>query len=108
MKTITLSRKELHEKVWRAPIAEICNHFDVPEEGFEEICRRLNVPIPDAAHWRKVNQGKKSNLIPLPEKSHGVERVSLYLRDDESKKQEYEKKLNELMERIGGQSIQLD
>jgi len=65
MKTITLSRKEFYEKVWHAPIAEICNHFDVPEEGFEEICRKLDVPIPDTAHWRKVHQGKKSNSMAI-------------------------------------------
>lgn len=108
MKTLTLSRQELYTKVWNEPITQLCQHFDVPEEGFEEICRRLNVPIPENNHWKKMAQGKKPSTVQLPQQSTGVESVTLFLKDDESKKAEYTAKLDQLAERAGVQSIQVD
>jgi hypothetical protein len=75
METISLTRKNLYEQIWTEPVAAFCLKYDVPEEGVEKICRRLNVPMPGIAHWRKLKQGKRSDWTPLPTESRGADVV---------------------------------
>ena len=45
--SISLSRKELYYKVWQGPLSELCEYYDLPGEGLDEISRRINGPTPD-------------------------------------------------------------
>lgn len=82
MEKITLNRKELYEKVWSVPIEELCQQYDIDENGLEQICKRLNVPVPETTHWKRIAAGKKTNTLPLPEKAKGVDSLVLCKRDD--------------------------
>lgn len=88
MEKITLNRKQLYEKVWSVPIKELCQQYDIDENGLDKICKRLNVPVPETSHWKKIATGKKTNTLPLPEKSKGVESLVLHMRDDARLQQE--------------------
>jgi hypothetical protein len=101
IKTITISRKELYDKVWQQSIPELCKVYDVPEEGFGEICRRLNIPMPDKGYWRKLEQGKKATPAEFPEQAHGVGSLTISLRDDDRKEADYQAKLAELLNHMG-------
>jgi hypothetical protein len=104
METITLIRKSLYEQVWTEPVAAFCQKYDVPEEGVEEICDRLNVPMPGIGHWRKVKHGKRSDWTPLPAESHGTESVVLHKRNDALQKEEHIKRIISLLGEAGGSS----
>ena len=107
MQTITLTRKDLYEEVWTNPLTAFCQTYDVPEDGVESICRRLNVPMPGIGHWRKIKAGKRSDWIPLPPLSHGTESVVLYKRDDARQRDEHVVRLNSLLAEGGGSAREL-
>jgi hypothetical protein len=88
MEEITLNRKQLYENVWSVPIKELCQKYDIDENSLVKICKRLNVPVPETSHWKKIATGKKTNTLPLPEKAKGVESLVLYKRDDARLQQE--------------------
>jgi hypothetical protein len=82
MQKIILSRAQLYEKIWSVPIKEICAEYDIDPEGLERICKRLNIPVPEANHWKKIATNKKLNVIHLPEKGTGVDTITFWIRDD--------------------------
>src|SRR6478736_7756559 len=94
MEKITLSRRELYEKVWSKSSKDLCMEYDIDTEGLEEICRRLNIPIPDKSYLKRLSEGKKVNSTPLPEKSKGTERVVLIKRDDATLQREHGEKID--------------
>lgn len=110
MEAISLSRKNLYEEVWTKPLSNLCMYYDISEEGLGAICRRLNVPIPEKSHWRKLSQGKKTHLEPFPEKSHGTKIVILYKRNDALQKQEHAEKIRNLLGPLdtSGEGIGID
>jgi hypothetical protein len=88
MEKITLNRKQLYEKVWSVPIKELCQQFDIDENGLVKICNRLNVPVPEKSHWKRIAASKRSDILPLPERAKGLESAVLYKRDEALLKQE--------------------
>lgn len=104
METISLSRKNLYDQVWNETVAAFCLKYDVPEEGVEDICNRLNVPMPGIGHWRKLKQGKRSDWTPLPAESRGTESVVLYKRNDNLLKEEHVKNIKSLLAQAGNTS----
>lgn len=44
----------------------------------------MNIPLPSAGHWRKLQFGKKARVVPLPEKYEGDSAVSLTLRSSDN------------------------
>jgi hypothetical protein len=104
METILLTRKNLYEHIWTEPIAAFCLKFDVPEEGVEEICSRLNVPMPGIGHWRKLKLGKRSDWTPLPTETRGTESVVLYKRNDDLLKEEHVKNIRSILVQAGNTS----
>lgn len=86
MKSFSFNRRTLYEKLWSEPISSICAEYEIWEEGLMEICWRLNVPYPEKLHWKRISQGKNSEVVPLPQESHGTETVTLYKRNDDLQK----------------------
>jgi hypothetical protein len=97
METISLNRRTLYEKIWSDPLPNLSSQFDIWVEGLENICKRLNVPIPEKSHWRQISQGKKGNIVALPAESHGTETVVLYKRNDELQKLDHLKKIKDIL-----------
>lgn len=104
METISLTRKNVYDQVWTETVATFCQKYDVPEEGVEDICRRLNVPMPGIGHWRKLKQGKRSEWTPLPTESRGTESVVLYKRNDDLLKEEHVRNIISLLAQAGNGS----
>ncbi|HZX74477.1 MAG TPA: hypothetical protein VFE57_08655 [Cyclobacteriaceae bacterium] len=100
MEKITLSRKYLYEKIWSIPTKEICEDYDIDTEGLEEVCKRLNIPIPEKSYFKKLSEGKKVNSTPMPEKSKGTESVMLFKRDDEKQLRAHIHKVNLTLKEI--------
>src|SRR5205809_2758598 len=100
MEKITFNRKELYEKIWSTPVKEFCDQIDIDPYSLERICGRLNVPMPERTHWKRVAEGKKVVLTPLPEKSKGTETVTFIERNDKKLEREQAQKIDDLLKRI--------
>jgi hypothetical protein len=107
METISLTRKNLYDQVWTETVASFCLKYDIPEEGVEEICSRLNVPMPGSGHWRKLKQGKRSDWTLFPTESRGTESVVLYKRDGTLQMAEHIKMISSLLAKMGGSTPNL-
>lgn len=63
MTTINISRRELYEKVWAAPLQKVADDLDCDYWRLRAACIERHVPLPPKGYWMKVAHGK-----PLPER----------------------------------------
>jgi hypothetical protein len=64
-----LTREELYELVWTAPVTEMSTRFGISDVGFAKACRRAAVPCPPRGYWAKVEAGhhvERPALDPAP------------------------------------------
>jgi hypothetical protein len=68
-KQITLSRAELYERVWTAPLRTVAKELGVSDVGLAKICERHEIPRPEQGHWVRVSLGQNPERADLPESS---------------------------------------
>lgn len=78
MKKITLTRNELYKMVWTEPLTIISRRFHVTYSDLREIYRDLNIPIPESAHWSKLQWGKSVKVIELPDDNTCLNEIELF------------------------------
>ncbi len=61
------TRKELYDLVWSESLLTLCKKYAISDVGLRKICVRMNIPLPKAGHWMKLQFGKKVRVIPFPE-----------------------------------------
>lgn len=83
MKELTLTRKELYDLVWSEPLIQIAKKFKISDNGLRKICKRMNIPLPNAGHWQKIKYGYKVQVPKLSAKFDGNETIKLTLRNDD-------------------------
>lgn len=66
MKTITLTRKELYDKVWSVPMTALAKKYNLSDNGLRKICKKHNIPLPQVGYWQKLQYNKKVSKTPLP------------------------------------------
>ncbi len=64
-KTATLTRKELHDRVWQTPMLQLAKEFGISDVGLAKICRRYDIPAPPRGYWAKKTHGKRVTTIAL-------------------------------------------
>lgn len=62
---ITITRKELYEKVWTKPMVSLAKEFGISDRGLAKICTRYDIPRPGLGYWAKLEYGKKVTKKPL-------------------------------------------
>src|SRR5262245_25765190 len=62
-----LTRKELYDKVWAAPLRKISATHGISDVGLAKICRRHNIPIHGRGYWVKREFGHATTQTPLPD-----------------------------------------
>jgi hypothetical protein len=77
MDTITFTRKELYDLVWKEPLSRLAKKYKISDNGLRKICKRMNIPLPPYGHWQKVQYGYKVTPIKLPEKYSAQDEVTL-------------------------------
>lgn len=82
MKSITISRKELYEKVWSIPVVQLAKEYNLSDNGLRKICKNFDIPLPPVGYWQKKLFDKKVKKTPLPKKNEDQE---INIRVDESK-----------------------
>lgn len=66
MKTITLTRKELYDKVWSIPMTSLAKEYNLSDNGLRKICKKHSIPLPPVGYWQKLQYDKKVYKTPLP------------------------------------------
>lgn len=85
MEQKTLTRKELYELVWSEPMLSLSKKYTISDTGLRKICIRLNIPLPKAGHWQKLQFGKKINQPKLSYNDAVDQQITLSLRNEETK-----------------------
>jgi hypothetical protein len=70
--SVTLSRAELYEQVWKTPLMHLGPQYGITGTGLAKICNRLNVPYPPAGYWLQVNAGRSPKKAVLPPADKGT------------------------------------
>lgn len=63
MTTINISRRELYEKIWAAPLQKVADDLDCDYWRLRAACIDAGIPVPPKGYWMKVAYAK-----PLPER----------------------------------------
>ncbi len=63
---ITLTRDELHERIWTTPTHKLATEFGITGTGLAKICKRMHVPVPPRGYWNKLQAGKPVVKYRLP------------------------------------------
>lgn len=62
----SLTRRELYDRVWVAPMAKVAAELGLSGGGLAKICDRLLIPYPPRGHWARAKAGRVSERPPLP------------------------------------------
>lgn len=80
-----LTRKELYDLVWSSSLVSLSKKYSLSDNGLRKICIKMNIPLPRAGHWVKLQVGKNVPVIVLPEPYEGDTTITLSLRTDSEK-----------------------
>jgi hypothetical protein len=78
---IRLTRAELYEKVWAAPMGAVAKKLAISPWDLSKACRRHNIPIPPFGYWARIAVGHKVTPPALIPDSGGQETVEIYIRE---------------------------
>jgi hypothetical protein len=67
----TISRQELYERVWKAPLNKVAEELGTTYPELSRVCDELNVPKPAHGHWQRLKLGLPVEVSPLPEPAPG-------------------------------------
>lgn len=65
-KPMTISREELHRRVWETPMSRLAAEFGISGNGLAKICDRLSIPYPPRGYWARKEAGQKVATFRLP------------------------------------------
>lgn len=66
-----VSREALYDEVWRHPMLRVAERYGVSSSFMARVCTSMNVPRPPRGHWAKLEHGKPSPQVPLPDARPG-------------------------------------
>jgi hypothetical protein len=78
---IRLTRAELYEKVWAAPMRTLGQEFGMSDVGLAKVCRKHNIPVPPVGYWRRKETGYKVNRPLLQPVKDGPDHLDIYIRE---------------------------
>ncbi|AHW62305.1 hypothetical protein SAMN05444285_1166 [Draconibacterium orientale] len=81
MEKIVFTRKELYELVWSEPLSRLARKYNISDNGIRKRCKKMNIPLPKAGHWSKIQHGYKVIVPKLPGKYEGENETILCYRD---------------------------
>lgn len=74
-----LTRKQLYDLVWSTPLTTLSKKYGMSDNGIRKTCIRMQIPLPTAGHWMRLQFNKHIVIPPLPINYKGNETVSLPL-----------------------------
>lgn len=76
MKTISFTRQELYNLVWKKNLGQINSLYGLSSYGIRQACATLKVPLPHASYWIQLKHGY-SWVAKLSEPYQGPESVEI-------------------------------
>lgn len=73
----SLTRSELHERVWAQPMAKVAAEFGLSGGGLAKICDRMLIPYPPRGYWARAKTGLAAQRPPLPQAPDGADQPIL-------------------------------
>jgi hypothetical protein len=70
MKTTSLTRQQLYERVWMKPVDQLSKEFGISNVGLGKLCRRYEIPVPPRGYWAKRAAGHRVRQTALPVATH--------------------------------------
>lgn len=67
-KTMTLSRQQLYDEIWKVSVAGVARKYNLNYSKLIAKCREANIPFPSSGYWTKKNLGKdvSGEVVALP------------------------------------------
>lgn len=82
----TFTRNELYEMVWSKPLTTLAKDYNYSDNGLRKLCKKHNIPTPNAGHWAKLRHGKPSPKKILPKGQNN--KIKIYTRSEVKKVKE--------------------
>lgn len=76
MKTVTFTRGELYDLVWKKNLGQISHLYGLSSYGIRQACATLKVPLPHASYWIQLKHGY-SWVAKLSEYYEGPESIEI-------------------------------
>ena len=76
MKTISFTRAELYDLVWKKNLGQISHLYGLSSYGIRQACAALKVPLPHASYWIQLKHGY-SWVAKLSEPYEGPESIEI-------------------------------
>ncbi|MGE5474795.1 MAG: hypothetical protein ACM3UU_11300 [Ignavibacteriales bacterium] len=61
---INEEREKLFDEVWQEPMTTVAKRYELSDNGLRKRCKKLQIPLPPAGHWAKLQAGKE--VTPKP------------------------------------------
>ena len=59
MPPLTLTRQQLHDRVWTTPTDKLAGELGLSGRGLGKLCARHDIPVPPRGYWAKKAAGKR-------------------------------------------------
>lgn len=82
MENIILTRQELYDLVWENPLSKLAMKYNLSDNGFRKVCKKLDIPLPKNGHWQKIQYNKKVIKEKLPFNNTVDTSITLKFRDN--------------------------
>lgn len=66
MKNNLVTRQELHQQVWSAPVSSLSKKYNVSDYALRKLCKELQIPLPKPGHWQRIRAGRQVPVPALP------------------------------------------
>lgn len=54
-----LTKKQLYDRVWKAPMIEVAKEYGLSDRGLAKLCERHGIPVPPRGYWARKKAGQK-------------------------------------------------
>ncbi len=81
MKKLIIKRENLYHAIWKEPMQQVADRYQITGKRLKEICEYLQVPTPDSSYWVKYRAGKNPKRKQLPaefEEDEYIEYINEY------------------------------
>lgn len=73
---IVFKRQALYEEVWSTPLTKLGEKYGMSDNGIRKVCKAMNIPLPPAGHWARVEAGQEVSKLELPAHSERTTFIS--------------------------------
>lgn len=87
-KKLVLKRERLYQAIWKEPIENLAQNLNISETKLKEICKYLNIPIPNKKYWTALRTGKNPEIEKLPKECEQEEYIEVINTWEENRKKE--------------------